>query len=107
MPELLQSVAAVFNDLHGLKHWHSGPEKSCRSHGLLLRDIESISGHHSTLPPINMEAHIGPYIEDSSLVRGPSPLPCSFGGVCAVGFRTFSRTPTNSEGPPYGDQAQS
>ena len=29
-----------------------------------------------TIPQINMEAHIEPFLEDSSLVRGPSPLPC-------------------------------
>ena len=34
-----------------------------------------------TLPQINMEAHRGPYIEDSSLEGGSSPLPCNFGGV--------------------------
>ena len=37
-----------------------------------------------TLPQINMEAHRGPYIEDSSLVRGSSPLPCEFWGVYVV-----------------------
>ena len=30
---------------------------------------------------INMEAHRGSYMEDSSLIRGPSPLPCQFGVV--------------------------
>ena len=30
----------------------------------------------ATLPQINMEAHREPYIEDSSLIRAPSPLPC-------------------------------
>ena len=34
-----------------------------------------------TLPLINIEAHKGPYIEDSNLVKGPSPLPCQFEGV--------------------------
>ena len=29
-----------------------------------------------TLPQLSMEAHRGLYIEDSSLIRGPSPLPC-------------------------------
>ena len=32
-------------------------------------------------PKIDMEAHTGPCTEDSSLIRGPSPLPCCFGGV--------------------------
>ena len=31
-----------------------------------------------------MEAHKSPCIEDSSHIRGPSPLPCSFGGVSWV-----------------------
>ena len=31
--------------------------------------------------PMNMEAHKAPSAEDSSLVRGPFPLPCKFGGV--------------------------
>ena len=35
-----------------------------------------ISTYKHTLPQINMEAHCGPYIEDSSLVRGLSTLPC-------------------------------
>ena len=29
-----------------------------------------------TLPQINMEAHRGPYMEESSLIVGSSPLPC-------------------------------
>ena len=29
-----------------------------------------------TLPQINMEADRGPCLEDSSLIKGPSPLPC-------------------------------
>ena len=29
----------------------------------------------STLPQINIEAHKGPYIEDSNLTKGPFPLP--------------------------------
>ena len=31
----------------------------------------------SARPQINMAAHKGLYIEDSSLIEGPSPLPCS------------------------------
>ena len=38
----------------------------------------------STLPQSSMEAHRGPYLEDSSLLRGPSPLPCYFGGVYSI-----------------------
>ena len=30
---------------------------------------------------INMEAHKGPYVEDGNFMKGPSPLPCEFGGV--------------------------
>ena len=37
------------------------------------------------LPQINMEAHQGPYIKDSTW--GPSPLPCCFGGVYVGGSR--------------------
>ena len=29
----------------------------------------------NTVPQINMEAHRGPYIEDSLIIRSPSPLP--------------------------------
>ena len=36
---------------------------------------------HVTLSQISMETHKGHYIEDSSLTRGSSPLPCEFGGV--------------------------
>ena len=40
---------------------------------------ESINRNYP--PQVDMEADRRPYIEDSSLVRGPSPLPCSFGAV--------------------------
>ena len=29
-----------------------------------------------TLPQIDMEADRGPYLEDSSVTKGPCPLPC-------------------------------
>ena len=53
---------------------------------------EGPKSHHRysiPLPQINMEAHIGPYIEDSGLVRGPSPLPCEFGGVYVADTSMF------------------
>ena len=40
------------------------------------RPEKDLSGRQNTLPQIHMEAHRRPYIEDSSLKRGPSPLPC-------------------------------
>ena len=52
-------------------------------HSLLATDEarQNLQNRLGTLPQIHMEAHRGSYIEDSSLVRGPSPLPCEFGGV--------------------------
>ena len=37
------------------------------------------------LTTAHMEAHRGPYTEDNSLVRGRSPLPCSFAEVYVEG----------------------
>ena len=41
-----------------------------------LRETPGSLDRGLTLPQINMEADKGPYIEDSSLIKGPSPLPC-------------------------------
>ena len=41
--------------------------------------IQLQKGMQATLPQIHMEADRGPYIEDSGLVVGSSPLPCYLG----------------------------
>ena len=43
------------------------------------------AGWRLTLPQINMEVHTGLHMEDSSLIKGPAPPACEFGGVYVLG----------------------
>ena len=54
-----------------INYWHPP-----RIHAYHVPRRTYVHPPRSTLPQIKMEAHRGPYIEDSSLIVGPSPLPC-------------------------------
>ena len=66
-----------------LESWTEGACISTDANGVVVAHLdEEVALLHETrsklltLPQINMEAHRGPNTKDSSLKKGPSPLPC-------------------------------
>ena len=60
-------------------------------------EIPSLPWTVEVLPQISVEAHAQDHIEDSSLVKGPSPLPCQFGRVVHAGAAVCCRKVLQNE----------